>query len=212
MATLFSVDFENNNLIDPTDGFGAILVRGGVLEVSATAALTGSYGLAVTPIVGYICQGMRATGTRTTRLRQAFQFDPNSLTLSAGTYLYIAASAFSNDVSHTIAYTNNGGVYKIMAGAIKDDNVKSWTSMYEITDAPHLIEVDWQASSAAGANDGFISLWIDGALQQTVANVDNDTKRAGYPAIGCMQAPAGFSGTYYLDHWRVNTDGVEIGA
>jgi hypothetical protein len=45
-------------------------------------------------------------------------------------------------------------------------------------DLPTPIEVDWQAASAVGTNDGYVSLWVDGVLKQTLASIDNPLRFA----------------------------------
>lgn len=210
MADLFIVTFENGSLVGPAIGFGfsTVLVKGGTMEITPAAALFGSIGLAVTPLAGYTMFGICETGTRLSRFRQAFLFDPNSISLDTGTYIHIAANCKSAEQVYKIAMRNTSGTWAIGANALSDADANNWTSWYTITNNPHSIEVDWKASSAPGADDGFISLLIDGLLKEEKTGIDNDTKRVGFPGIGCCQVPpTGYAGTYYLDYWRGNSDG-----
>jgi hypothetical protein len=69
-----------------------------------------------------------------------------------------------------------------------------------ITDSPHFIEMDWRAATSAGANNGGLTLWIDGIQQADLTSVDNDTRRIDRVRLGAI---AGIDtrtrGTYYFD-------------
>ena len=95
-------------------------------------------------------------------------------------------------------YSN--GEYLVRAALRTDAGKYSFTSWHAISDAAHVIEVDWQASSSAGANDGYLSLWLDNVLQQTRSGIDNDTLRVEDVRLG----PSGgidsaTSGTEFFD-------------
>jgi len=53
-----------------------------------------------------------------------------------------------------------------------------------ISDAPHVIEIEWKAATAAGANNGVMTLWLDGVQKSSVTNIDNDTRRINYVCLG----------------------------
>jgi hypothetical protein len=55
-----------------------------------------------------------------------------------------------------------------------------------ITDAPHYFEIDWAASSAPGANNGILKLWIDDALKQALTTIDNDTRQLDSLRLGAV--------------------------
>lgn len=54
------------------------------------------------------------------------------------------------------------------------------------TNLENSIEIDWKAATAAGANDGYISLWINGVAQGTQSGIDNDTKRVEEVRFGSV--------------------------
>jgi hypothetical protein len=65
------------------------------------------------------------------------------------------------------------------------------------------VEVDWQAASAGGANDGRLDLWVDGATQTGLSGLDNDTLRVDYVRWGAIaQIDAGTTGAFYLDEFE----------
>jgi len=45
----------------------------------------------------------------------------------------------------------------------------------------YVFEVDRAAASAAGANDGYLTFWIDGIQQGSVVGIDDDTYRMDVP-------------------------------
>jgi hypothetical protein len=62
------------------------------------------------------------------------------------------------------------------------------------------IELDWRAATASGANDGGLTLWIDGTQQADLTSIDNDTWRVDRARIGALSSlDAGTSRTYYFD-------------
>jgi hypothetical protein len=73
-------------------------------------------------------------------------------------------------------------------------------SWFTISDGPHPIEIDWQAAASAGANNGYLSLWIDNALNQTRGSLDNDTLRVEEVRLGPLQGiDSATSGTEIFD-------------
>ena len=98
-------------------------------------------------------------------------------------------------------FRQSSGAYQIRAALLDDGttwiNTNTW---YTITDAFHSIELDWRASTAPGANNGGLTLWIDGVQQADLTGVDNDTRRVDRARLGALSGiDAGTRGTYYFD-------------
>ena len=55
-----------------------------------------------------------------------------------------------------LAFGYANGSYRISAALRMDDGSWKSSSWHTISDAPHWLELEWQAASAAGANDGFL--------------------------------------------------------
>ncbi|MCQ3938724.1 MAG: hypothetical protein DPW18_17010 [Chloroflexi bacterium] len=69
--------------------------------------------------------------------------------------------------------------------------------------SPVLIVDEWQAASAPGANDGFLSLWIDGVLAGTISNVDNDTHALDEVRLGATGGvDSSTSGSMFFDSFE----------
>jgi RHS repeat-associated protein len=90
--------------------------------------------------------------------------------------------------------------YQVRADTVNDNWSWSQTAWVTISDAPHAIEFDWQAATAAGANDGVLSFWVDGVQQGNFTNLDNDTRRIDYVQWGIVGGvDNGSRGTMYFD-------------
>ena len=75
-----------------------------------------------------------------------------------------------------------------------------------ISDGWHVIEVEWLAASAVGANDGRFALWIDDILKDELTGMDFtplDTVRLG--AVDKVDATT--QGVYYFDAFESRRDG-----
>ena len=62
-------------------------------------------------------------------------------------------------------------------------STRNW---FTISDASHFIEMDWRAATAVGANNGGLTLWIDGTQQANLTGVDNDTRRIDRARLGAL--------------------------
>jgi uncharacterized repeat protein (TIGR01451 family) len=66
----------------------------------------------------------------------------------------------------------------------------------------HALEIDWQAASAPGANDGRLDLWVDGLPQPSLHGLDTDEARIGAVRWGAVAGlDAGTSGSFALDEF-----------
>ena len=60
--------------------------------------------------------------------------------------------------------------------------------------------IDWAAATLDVANDGYLSLYIDGVLKRTRSNIDNDTRRIDQAHLGPWAGiDSGTSGILYFD-------------
>ena len=74
------------------------------------------------------------------------------------------------------------------------------TSWFTISNARHVIEVAWQAASTSTSTDGSLSLWLDGALEQTRSGIANGTYRLEEVRLGPSSGlTSNVSGTEYYD-------------
>jgi hypothetical protein len=173
---------------------------GGDLSVSSAAALAGTYGLQVMINDNIPMYVRDETPASEPRYRARFYFDPNSITMVSPEAHFIFAGLQGETEAFRLLLRYWNDTYRL-TGMIRDDG-NSWilTSMYTLTDEPHYIEIEWQAATGEGANDGYFSLWIDGVLQQTRSGIDNDTWQVDEVLLGpYMGIDTSTRGTYYFD-------------
>ncbi|HZM23530.1 MAG TPA: hypothetical protein VFC02_17390, partial [Anaerolineales bacterium] len=176
----------------------------GDLSVSISAALVGTQGMqAVVDDTNTIYVTDDSPNTEA-RYRAHFHFDPNSITMVSGDahFIFKGFMGTSTDVFQ-VEFRNSVGVYQIRGKLLNDASAFIVTNWFNISDAPHAMEVDWRAATGAGANNGGLTLWIDGVQQADVTGVDNDTWRIDRARLGALAGmDAGTSGTYYFDDFE----------
>jgi hypothetical protein len=135
------------------------------------------------------------------RYRVRFYFDPNSLSMASGdTFMLFRGFMGTSTSILQVPFRNSSGSYQLRGALLNDSSVFLTTSWFTISDAPHAIELDWRAATGVGANNGSLTLWIDGIQQASLSGVDNDTLRIDRVRLGALSTiPTGTSGTYYLD-------------
>jgi hypothetical protein len=187
---------------------------GGDLSVAVGAALHGSYGMSIF-IQDTDGKGVNdTTPIAETRHRCRFYIDPNGLSMGEGDtfqLLYLSDSGFNEAYHLNLKYTAANG-YQILAVDRTDDAWDKDTGWWTITNDVHCIEIDWQASSGVGNNDGRLQLWIDGVSKIEVTDIDSDTETIDLLWWGApFELDATTSGTFYLDDFASNDDGSPIG-
>jgi YD repeat-containing protein len=133
--------------------------------------------------------------------RARFYLDPNSIPMTSGNahYLFYALDRDSHPLLR-VELRYSAPDYQVRADAVIDNWSWSQTAWVTIGDAPHLLELDWQAATAAGANDGVLTFWVDGVQQASITNLDNDTRRIDYVQWGIVGGvDNGSRGTLYFD-------------
>ena len=92
------------------------------------------------------------------------------------------------------------GDYQIRSASVNDAN--SWTSTAWVTlgDQMRFVGFDRPAVSAAGADNGGLTLWVDGQRTANLSVVDNDTCRVDRIRLDAVSGiDVGTRGTYYFD-------------
>ena len=194
---IFADGFESGNL----SAWTSSSTDGGDLSVSAAAALRGSQGLqALIDDVNaiYVTDD---TPNAEPRYRAHFYFDPNSISMANGdAHILFRGFSGTSTIVTRIEFGFTAGGYQIKAAVLNDSSTWSETNWFSITDAPHAIELDWRAASGVGANNGGLTLWIDGVQQADLTGIDNDTWRLDRARLGAVAGlDAGTNGTYYFD-------------
>jgi len=200
---IFLDGFESANL----SAWSSSVTDGGNLSVSSISALNlpGNFELQAFINDNNAIYVTDTTPNAEARYRVRFYFDPNSIPMADkdAFYFLYGYSGASTGVLR-VEFRILKGNYQLRA-ALRSDG-SAWTSSgwANVSDAPHFIEFDWRASTAAGANNGSLALWIDGGINgvpnASLTGVDNDTRRIDHIQFGAVsEVDAGTRGTLYLD-------------
>ena len=172
----------------------------GDLSVSSAAALVGSQGLQAVIDDSNAIYLTDDTPDAEPRYRARFYFDPNSISMASGDAHFIFKGFMGISQILQMEFRNSSGAYELRAKVLNDGSTWVVTNWFILSDAPHFIELGWRAATAVGANDGGLTLWIDGIQQADLIGVDNDTRRIDRARLGALSGiDTGTSGTYYFD-------------
>lgn len=167
----------------------------------ALAAYNGTHGLAI-PILDNTAlrYGLFTDPTAETILIYEFWIDPNTITMATDDSFIIAQgdSAYSS-----IRLGYNGSNYTLISYYRLDDAAYYLLDTTVITDEFHHVRVEWGASTGAGLDDGYVHIYIDGVLEDSITGLDNDTHTEGgiyFGAVGGLDA--GTYGIFYMDRCR----------
>jgi hypothetical protein len=141
------------------------------------------------------------------RYRARFYLDPNGFDPgeATGKNRAIVLRAFQEAPQQRliqVVLRRAGGQYAVRGDVRLDDEAVASTPFVPITDAPHLIELDWRKASAPGANDGAFELLVDGVSAGRLEGLDNDVRAIDMVRLGAMSLKAGAAGTLYLDQFE----------
>ncbi len=194
---IFADGFESGNL----SAWSSSTTDGGDLSVSGAAALVGGKGLQAVLDDNNSIYVTDERPTAEPRYRARFYFDPNAIPMASGDahFIFDGNTGTSTRVLR-VEFRRSLGNYQVRAGLLNDSTAWTQTSWFTISDASHFIELDWRAATAAGANNGGLTLWIDGAQLAGLTEVDNDTRRIDRVRLGAVAGiDSGTRGTYYFD-------------
>jgi hypothetical protein len=204
---IFSDGFESGD----TSAWSGVNTGGGDLTVCPAAAMDStSQGLCVSVTTNKRKQVWDDSVTDATRYRARFYFDPNGLSMGNNEKIRIAQSRTGSDLIRpfSVQVRKYSGQYQLRLRAQSDLYVYSDTAWYTITNDVHVIEVDWQASSGPGANDGTLTFYLDGVLKQTLSGIDSDTQVVNTLKMGFTSrlGDKNISGTFYMDEFVSDSD------
>jgi hypothetical protein len=204
---IFADGFESGDL----SAWSAI-TNGTDLTVSSSAALGGGFGLGA--IVDDVAPRYVSDWSPVSLKGYAarFYFDPNGISMASGNaHILFRAMDAASKTALQLEFRSFQGDYQIRAYAPWDSGGTYSSPWFRLSDDPHLIEPIWQAASADGASDGWLSLWIDGESVASGSGLDNDTRRVDKIDLGAVAGlDSGTSGTYYFDAFA-STAGIPIG-
>jgi hypothetical protein len=170
-------------------------------SVSGGAALVGSTGLQInlTSNADTYLRDDRPNGEARYRVR--FYFDPNTLPMAElDSFPLFYGYQGSNIVVTRIDLRRTGNQYQLRAGLISDIGVWKYTPYYPLRDEATMVEIEWQAATAVGANNGYLAFWLDSSPLARLTAIDNDTQRIDSVRLGAVTGvDTGTRGAFYLD-------------
>jgi phosphatidylserine/phosphatidylglycerophosphate/cardiolipin synthase-like enzyme len=181
---LFADNFESNNLNawNPT----LTKIDFGDLSTSSGSAYQSNYGLQALIDDVVVLKAVDSSPADEAQYRARFYFHPNSLTMNNNTahFIFDGYDTDAEDYLFRLELLYENGSYKLRPRIMKDNYATTNGSKYTISNAWHSIEIAWKKATAVGANNGYLSLWIDGTLVGTIANVDNDLWTLDFVQLG----------------------------
>ncbi|MBX3035699.1 MAG: right-handed parallel beta-helix repeat-containing protein [Anaerolineales bacterium] len=181
---LFADNFESNNLNawNPT----LTKIDFGDLSTSSGSAYQSNYGLQALIDDVVVLKAVDSSPADEAQYRARFYFHPNSLTMNNNTahFIFDGYDTDAEDYLFRLELLYENGSYKLRPRIMKDNYATTNGSKYTISNAWHSIEIEWKKATAVGANNGYLSLWIDGTLVGTIANVDNDLWTLDFVQLG----------------------------
>jgi hypothetical protein len=194
---IFGNGFESGDLT----GWRSSTTDGGNLSVTSAAALAGSYGMQALINDNNRIFVQDDSPTAETRYRARFLFDPHGIKMAKNDQHVVFTGLDASGVTVAqIELRYAGGGYQLRAAQAPDGKSLVSTAWTTISNGRHSVEIDWQAASAVGANNGTLTLWIDGAQKAVLTGIDNDTRRVETAQLGAVSGiDSGTRGTYYFD-------------
>ena len=196
---IFSDGFESGNL----SAWTSAATGGGDLSVNTAAALEGSYGLQVliNDNLGMYLLDDHPNGESTYLAR--FLLDPNSISMAQGDNHTIFRAYYGNQVIVHMGFGYQNGSHQLQVGAFTDGGSWWFSNWLSISDAPQLVELEWRAASAPGANNGYLKLSVNQVARFQTPSLDNDAHRIDSIRLGpLVGVPSGTRGIYYIDRFE----------
>ena len=194
---IFSDDFESGNF----SAWTACVIDVNDLSVTNAAARVGGSGMQALLDDNVVINCRDDTPNAEPRYRARFYFDPNSITMVNGdSHVIFGGYSGTTTMVVRVLFRRYNNAYQVRAALTNDGTTWTSSSWFGISDAPHSLEIDWKASTAAGANNGWLTFWIDGGQNANLTGIDNDTRKIDQVRLGAVNGiDAGTRGTYFFD-------------
>jgi hypothetical protein len=196
---IFADDFETGDL----SLWSAQRADGGDLRTSAAAAVIGAQGLEALIDDGNGIYVSDERPDQEAHYRVSFYLHPASIPMADGDSFLIlrALHGSASALQANLEYV--AGAHRLVLAAA--DDAGSWRlgSPVVLGSSANLIEIEWGAASADGANDGFTTLWVNGVRQVDLTGLDNDAGRVDSVRIGAVGGiDSGTRGMVFFDEFE----------
>lgn len=204
-SPVITVDLEEGNLTD----FDSTTDPDSDLAAAAGAAMNSTnYGLSVTIDDTAACYGQVTLSgedfTAYGKFKLSLYFDPNSVTMSVSTSHQVGKTEFSGSPYNFLRILLDRTTTPSYAFSLipYDDSGALTVHQEEVSDGPHLIEIEVTRASSDVAGDGSIVFKIDSSTVNTWSDVDiydvfSTISVDSWGAITGIDATT--SGDYYID-------------
>lgn len=202
---IFGNGFENGNF----SAWSSSQTDSGDLLVSSQSAAVGNFGMEAFIDDTNDLEVDDNTPNNESHYSARFYLNPNSVNLpnNESTYVLIGSNTTAGWV-FCVSMSKMGETYTLSACGINDSGQWYEGKANYITDDWQAVEVEWQAASASGANDGYMKLWINDTLVDTINNIDSDASRITDAFFGLASSvPANSSGSVYFDAFESRQGG-----
>ena len=182
------------------------MTNNGALSVNSAAAMVQTYGMQANITSNTSIYVTDNSPVNELRYRARFYFNPNSITMSNNNAFYLLYGLTSNGtVTLRVELGQSSTGYRVRAALSNNSTTFTTSSWFNLSNAPHYIEIDWRAASAAGATDGGLTLWIDNSQLASVTGISNDARRIDAVLFGVVAGiDKGTRGTAYFDAFQSN--------
>lgn len=172
----------------------------GDLNIATAAALVGTFGMQIRLNDNALVYVGDDLPNREALYRARFYFDPNATAMAANdSFFLLMGYQGSTDAIFGLELNYQSG-YRLRLALRDDPSVGVTSNWISLSDTPHYLEIAWMAATAPGANNGGMTLWVDGIQQAGLANVDNDTWRLDRVQLGAVNGlDSGTRGNLYFD-------------
>ncbi len=178
-------------------------VNGNLLAFSPASGRNSTCGMAAT-IAGYVpTYTIDPSPNAETNFRARFYFNPNTVKIARNDLLTLFVGYNSSGyavVNLQIRWT--GSAFQVRAGVLVDRLRWSNTGWTTFSRAWHPIELSWKASTAPGANNGSLALWLDGVQVASLTALDTDQQNIDTVALGVVAGMDNTTeGIYYFEDY-----------
>ncbi len=199
----------DGGLLDPA----WVLSNGANLSAQTSAALAGKLGLDVNITdFGANSGGQLQLPGVASRDRHGlrFRFDPNTVEMANGPTLNLALALQSASLPRPflVQLKRNAGGFALQIQSRDDNGVPKNAPPVAISDAPHVLEIDWQRSKTVHVPTGYLRVWLDGVLVVQHLGVDNDAQSITELRVGALGALGAAKGHVYLDQIEAWSEAV----
>ncbi len=199
---LFADGFESGS----ASAWSSSVTNGSRLTVTPTAALAGAYGLRANIANRNDMYVVDTTPTAERSYHARFNFDPNSVSIGSGKIhdVFVGTNA-SGAANLRVQVTSASNAYMVRTGTLLSSGSIKYSAWTHITDAPHSIEVAWQA--ATSGSNGSTILYVDGSLVASATGLANSSARIDSVRLGPQSVGSGIAGVEYFDSFASTRSG-----